>query len=66
MSILNKKKKDRIEQESIHFQKKVRQGYLKIAKRTKNIKVVKRKTVEETHREIVEIWENFKNEYRGY
>jgi len=66
MSILNKKKKDRIEQESIEFQKKVRQGYLKIAKRTKNIKVVKRKTVEETHREIVEIWENFRNEYRRY
>ena len=66
ISILNKKKKDRIEQESILFQKKVRQGYLKIAKSSKNIKVVKRKTVEETHREIVEIWENFRNEYRRY
>jgi len=64
ISILNKKKKDRIEQESIRFQRRVREGYLKIARRSENVKVIKRKTVEETHKEILEIWNNFKNEFR--
>ncbi len=58
ISVLEKKRKDRIENESIQFQKKVREGYLKIAKDKKNIKVVKRKTIEQTHKAIIEIWEN--------
>lgn len=53
--VLAKKEKDRIEQESIDFQKKVRKGYLKIAEEEKNrIKVVKREEIQETHNKIVE------------
>lgn len=66
LPILNKKKKDRIENESIDFQKRVRNGYLKIARGKKNIKIIKREGIEETHREIVKIWEDIKNEYRRY
>mgnify|MGYP001177790624 FL=1 len=66
ISVLNKKKKDRIENESIQFQRKVREGYLKISKSLNNVKVIKRKTIEKTHMEIIETWEKFKDEYRRH
>jgi len=64
IKILKKKKIDRIERESIEFQRKIREGYLKLAKRKKRIRVIKRKSLEETFQKIVEIWENFLNENR--
>ncbi|MCM8818988.1 MAG: dTMP kinase [Candidatus Omnitrophica bacterium] len=64
IKILKKKKKDRIEKESIEFQKKVRKGYLLLAERNKRIKVVKRKDKEKTFKEIIEIWEKFLDENR--
>ncbi|MCM8760360.1 MAG: dTMP kinase [Candidatus Omnitrophica bacterium] len=65
LSVLNNKKKDRIERESIAFQKKVRDGYLHIAKlEKKRIKVIKRKTVLLTHKQIIKEWERFINGHR--
>jgi len=65
--ILGDKEKDRIEQESVYFQKKVRKGYLKIATKEKDrVKVIKRKNIQETHNDIVKIAEDFLNEYRQY
>jgi len=57
--VLQRKKKDRIEKESLEFQKKVRDGFLKIAGREKRVRVIKRKTVEQSFRDIVEEWECF-------
>jgi len=60
IDILGKKDRDRIERESIEFQKRVRKGYLQIAKRGKGrIKVIKRKALNRTHEGIVREWENF-------
>lgn len=60
ISVLKNKKRDRIEKESLEFQKKVRYGYLQIAKlEKKRIKVIKRKTVLLTHKEIIKEWERF-------
>ncbi|HNS31389.1 MAG TPA: dTMP kinase [bacterium] len=62
MTVLEKKDKDRIEQESVEFQKRVREGYLMIAEKEKNrIKTIKRKSVQETHKDIVKITEDFLN-----
>lgn len=59
-SVLKNKKKDRIESESLKFQEEVRQGYLCIAKKEKKrIRVIKRRTVLLTHKEIIKEWENF-------
>ncbi len=58
----NFKRKDRIEQESIKFQKRVREGYLKLAKKEKRIKVIKRSSIEETFKSICKEWERFLNE----
>ncbi len=61
-SVLAGKEKDRIEQESVDFQKKVREGYLMIAEKDKSrVKVVRRKNIQETHDEIVRIAEVFLN-----
>lgn len=63
--VLEKKEKDRIEQESIEFQKRVREGYLQIAKKEKaRVQVIKRESLEETHKNIIEIWKTFTNEHR--
>ncbi|MCJ7498357.1 MAG: dTMP kinase [candidate division Zixibacteria bacterium] len=51
----NNKKKDRIEKEKIDFYKKVRDGYLKIARREK-----KRFKVIDGSGEIDEVWKNVK------
>lgn len=60
ISVLKNKKRDRIEKESLEFQKKVRDGYLHIAKREKKrIKIIKRKKVFLTHKEIIKEWEKF-------
>ena len=60
--VLGKKDRDRIERESIGFQKSVRIGYLQIAKRNrKRIKVVKRKSMECTHKGVIKEWESFKD-----
>jgi dTMP kinase len=66
VEILKKKKIDRIEKESIEFQRKIREGYLKLAKRNKRIKIIKREDLKRTFRKIVEIWEDFLNENRRY
>jgi len=66
IEILNKKKIDRIEKEPIEFQRKIRNGYLKLAKKNKRIKIIKRKDLEKTFKKIVKIWEDFLNESRGY
>jgi len=60
LDVLGKKNRDRIERESIEFQKRVRKGYLQIAKREKGrMKVIKRGTFEQTHRAIMLEWEKF-------
>lgn len=64
IEILKKKRKDRIEKESIEFQKKVRKGYLILAKRNKRIKVIKRTDKENTFKNVIELWEKFLNENR--
>jgi len=60
LSVLKNKKKDRIEKESLKFQEKVRNGYIQIAKREKKrVRVIKRKSISLTHREIIKEWEKF-------
>lgn len=60
LDVLGKKNRDRIERESIDFQKRVREGYLRIAKgRRGRIRVIQRGTVEGTHRAIIREWERF-------
>jgi dTMP kinase len=66
VKILNNKKIDRIEKESIEFQRKIREGYLKLAGKNKRIKVIKRGTLENTFKNILEIWEDFLNETRRH
>ena len=56
---LDVKGADRLE-ESLSFQKRVRKGYLEIAKNDKKrIKLIKRKSIEETFKEILKEWEKF-------
>lgn len=57
----NNKKKDRIEKEKIDFYKKVRDGYLKIARREK-----KRFRVIDGSEEIVKVWEKVKTAIDNY
>ncbi|MCM8762473.1 MAG: dTMP kinase [Candidatus Omnitrophica bacterium] len=65
LSVLKNKKRDRIEKESLEFQKKVRDGYLHIARQEKKrIKVIKRKTVLLTHKEIIKEWGRFIDGHR--
>ncbi|MCM8829527.1 MAG: dTMP kinase [Candidatus Omnitrophica bacterium] len=65
LSVLKNKKRDRIEKESVEFQKKVRDGYLHIARHEKKrIRVIKRKTVLLTHKEIIKKWERFIDGYK--
>jgi len=60
LSVLKNKKRDRIEKESLEFQEKVRNGYIQIAKREKKrVRVIKRKNIYLTHREIIKEWEKF-------
>ncbi len=60
--VLEKKGRDRMERESIEFQKRVRKGYLSNAeKHPERIRVIPRKTQEMTHKKIIETWENFLN-----
>jgi dTMP kinase len=64
--VLKKKNRDRIERESVDFQKRVRNGYLKIAgKHPSRIRIIKKKTLEETHNEVIKEWENFLNGRKG-
>lgn len=61
--IMQKKKKDRMERESILFQEKVREGYLEISRKEKQrVKVIKRGTPKETFLRILQVWENFIHE----
>lgn len=62
IKILRKKKTDRIEKESIEFQRKIRNGYLKLAKKNKRIKIVKRENKEKTFNKVINIWEEFIND----
>ncbi len=62
LPIIEKKKRDRIEEESIEFQKRVRKGYLAIARKNRTrVHIIKRKTQEQTHKEIVKEWGKFLN-----
>ncbi|MDD3726659.1 MAG: dTMP kinase [Candidatus Ratteibacteria bacterium] len=59
-AVLKNKKKDRIEKESLKFQKKVREGYLQIAQQEKKrIRVIERQTVALTHKTIIKEWGKF-------
>ena len=55
--------KDRMESAGIEFQKKVRQGYLEIAKlEPERVKVLDAtKSIEEIHQEVIRVFETFKN-----
>ncbi len=64
LKILRKKKKDRIEKESIEFQRKVRNGYIKLAKNNKRIKVIKREDKKTTFKKVLKVWEDFISENR--
>ncbi|MCS7180133.1 MAG: dTMP kinase [bacterium] len=64
IEILKRKNKDRIEEESLEFQKKVRKGYLEIAKKNRRVKIIKRQSEEETFLEVIKKWEEFLNEYK--
>ncbi len=64
IEILKKKGKDRIEKESIEFQKRVREGYLALAKKNKRIKIIKREDQETTFKNVIKEWEIFTNENR--
>lgn len=48
---------DRLEQEDLNFHNKIREGYLKLAKKRKNFFVIKvnNKTAEEVHQKILQI-----------
>ncbi|MCM8807500.1 MAG: dTMP kinase [Candidatus Omnitrophica bacterium] len=65
IKILKNKKADRIEKESIEFQKRVRKGYLKLAKKNKRIKIIRREDEETTFKKVLKEWETFLNENRG-
>ncbi|MBN1445653.1 MAG: dTMP kinase [Candidatus Omnitrophica bacterium] len=66
LGVLDKKERDRIEGESVGFHEKVRNGYLRIAKRhRRRVKVIKRKTPGGTQAEIIKEWEIFINEFEG-
>lgn len=61
--VLGRKNRDRIERESVEFHKRVRDGYLWIAKRNRHrMRVIKRKTISGTQAEIIKEWESFINE----
>ncbi|MCM8771605.1 MAG: dTMP kinase [Candidatus Omnitrophica bacterium] len=65
IKILKNKKADRIEKESIEFQKRVRKGYLKLATKNKRIKIIRREDEETTFKKVLKEWETFLNENRG-
>lgn len=57
------KNPDRLEK-SERFQEKVRQGYIKIAKKEpERVKLIKRKTIEETFEQIKKHWQKYLNEH---
>jgi len=60
--VLEKKEKDRMERESMSFQNRVREGYLRIAEENDRVRIVARKSVQETHETIVKITEAYLNE----
>ncbi len=56
---IKEKGADRLEK-SLAFQKRVRNGYLEIAKKEpKRIKLIKRETFDKTFQQIVKLWEKF-------
>ncbi len=61
--ILQAKGRDRIEKESMAFQRKVRAGYLRTAARNKRIKIIPRRTVEQTFVCVRQEWEKFRHEH---
>lgn len=55
---------DRLEK-SVKFQEKVRRGYLELARREpERIKIIKRKSQEQTFATIIKCWQEFINEHR--
>jgi len=62
LDVLDRKDRDRMEIESIEFQKRVRKGYLAIAARQPSrVKVVRRKALQMTHADVMKKWESFLN-----
>ncbi|MGI6596131.1 MAG: dTMP kinase [Elusimicrobia bacterium] len=62
LTVLKNKKKDRIEKESLEFQERVREGYLRIAQAEKQrIRIIERRTITLTYEEIIKEWEKFNN-----
>ncbi len=60
LEVLDAKDRDRMETESIEFQKRVRRGYRDIAKRDPaRVKVIRRKTLQMTHADVIKEWEKF-------
>ncbi|MCM8804468.1 MAG: dTMP kinase [Candidatus Omnitrophica bacterium] len=66
IKVLKNKRTDRIEKESIEFQRKIRNGYLKLAKKNRRIKIIKRENKEKTFEKVISKWEEFINENRFY
>jgi len=62
--VLEGKEKDRIEGESVEFQRKVREGYLEISRKEKGrFAVIERESIEKTSAAILNTWEAFVNGY---
>ncbi len=58
--ILSAKGRDRMEQETLAFQKSVRRGYLHLARHEKKrIRVIPRESIAETSEKIIREWESF-------
>jgi len=51
---------DRLEMEEIEFHKRVRNGYLEIAKKEKRFRIIKVDgSVKDVHNRVIEVWEDF-------
>lgn len=62
--VLSGKEKDRMESESIDFQKRVREGFLAIGREEPGrVKVIKRQDVESTFAGILNVWGRFRDEF---
>jgi len=56
-AMFNTNNGDRLENEDIEFHKRVRQGYLELAKQSENVRLIEYDTIENVHNQIIEIFE---------